>query len=104
MSIPAGVETVTVRSEEHTSELQSLMRNPYARFCLKKNKNIYVNKSPLDRNSRKTANAQKQCIPRTCTPTNTTSNIKRTFLTSHTYNTSHVTSDNSSTPHTKLLP
>src|SRR3546814_1549848 len=26
------------RSEEHTSELQSLMRNPYAVFCLKKNK------------------------------------------------------------------
>src|SRR3546814_3933898 len=28
---PAG------RSEEHTSELQSLMRNSYAVFCLKKN-------------------------------------------------------------------
>src|SRR3546814_3242470 len=28
------------RSEEHTSELQSLMRNSYAVFCLKK-KNIY---------------------------------------------------------------
>src|SRR3546814_3425725 len=27
-----------VRSEEHTSELQSLMRNPYAVFCLKKKK------------------------------------------------------------------
>src|SRR3546814_8968297 len=26
------------RSEEHTSELQSLMRIPYAVFCLKKNK------------------------------------------------------------------
>src|SRR3546814_10746939 len=32
------------RSEEHTSELQSLMRNPSAVFCLKKK--IYVN-SPL---------------------------------------------------------
>src|SRR3546814_7691013 len=37
--------TVTVgtvferRSEEHTSELQSLMRNSYAVFCLKKKKN-----------------------------------------------------------------
>src|SRR3546814_5152105 len=30
--IPAG----TGRSEEHTSELQSLMRNSYAVFCLKK--------------------------------------------------------------------
>src|SRR3546814_3918510 len=27
------------RSEEHTSELQSLMRNTYAVFCLKKKKN-----------------------------------------------------------------
>src|SRR3546814_7739876 len=31
------------RSEEHTSELQSLMRNSYAVFCLKKkNKNHYT--------------------------------------------------------------
>src|SRR3546814_3299924 len=29
----------TSRSEEHTSELQSLMRNSYAVFCLKKKKN-----------------------------------------------------------------
>src|SRR3546814_1754471 len=29
----------THRSEEHTSELQSLMRNSYAVFCLKKKKN-----------------------------------------------------------------
>src|SRR3546814_7340732 len=29
---------VLARSEEHTSELQSLMRNSYAVFCLKKNK------------------------------------------------------------------
>src|SRR3546814_9909911 len=28
------------RSEEHTSELQSLMRNSYAVFCLKKKTNI----------------------------------------------------------------
>src|SRR3546814_4537854 len=27
-----------IRSEEHTSELQSLMSNSYAVFCLKKNK------------------------------------------------------------------
>src|SRR3546814_4870532 len=27
------------RSEEHTSELQSLMRSPYAGYCLKKKKN-----------------------------------------------------------------
>src|SRR3546814_5899721 len=29
------------RSEEHTSELQSLMRISYAVFCLKKNTNFY---------------------------------------------------------------
>src|SRR3546814_8376317 len=32
-----GVD-VAFRSEEHTSELQSLMRNSYAVFCLKKKK------------------------------------------------------------------
>src|SRR3546814_945933 len=31
-----GAEVVLVRSEEHTSELQSLMRISYAVFCLKK--------------------------------------------------------------------
>src|SRR3546814_8398989 len=31
-------QAVEVRSEEHTSELQSLMRISYAVFCLKKNK------------------------------------------------------------------
>src|SRR3546814_1319430 len=30
------------RSEEHTSELQSLMRISYAVFCLKKKKNIHL--------------------------------------------------------------
>src|SRR3546814_2507722 len=32
-----------MRSEEHTSELQSLMRNSYAVFCLKKNTNKSIN-------------------------------------------------------------
>src|SRR3546814_5221509 len=32
-----GGSAETVRSEEHTSELQSLMRISYAVFCLKKN-------------------------------------------------------------------
>src|SRR3546814_1369704 len=31
-----------MRSEEHTSELQSLMRISYAVFCLKKKKNTYT--------------------------------------------------------------
>src|SRR3546814_1308213 len=30
------------RSEEHTSELQSLMRNSYAVFCLKTKKHTYL--------------------------------------------------------------
>src|SRR3546814_6769511 len=34
-----------VRSEEHTSELQSLMRISYAVFCLKKKKNTIINVS-----------------------------------------------------------
>src|SRR3546814_1224826 len=33
-----------VRSEEHTSELQSLMRSSYAVFCLKKKKHNKSNK------------------------------------------------------------
>src|SRR3546814_7962712 len=35
------------RSEEHTSELQSLMRISYAVFCLKKKKNHAINKKQL---------------------------------------------------------
>src|SRR3546814_8102506 len=35
----AGRSAQKPRSEEHTSELQSLMRNSYAVFCLKKKKN-----------------------------------------------------------------
>src|SRR3546814_2201349 len=35
------------RSEEHTSELQSLMRISYAVFCLKKNTLLYFNLSFL---------------------------------------------------------
>src|SRR3546814_6514490 len=40
----AAVDTrvETRRSEEHTSELQSLMRISYAVFCLKKKKQKYV--------------------------------------------------------------
>src|SRR3546814_7790234 len=36
-----------VRSEEHTSELQSLMRISYAVFCLKKKKKQHRNRSIL---------------------------------------------------------
>src|SRR3546814_2268210 len=37
---PRCVATVNRRSEEHTSELQSLMRISYAVFCLKKKKKL----------------------------------------------------------------
>src|SRR3546814_8612216 len=37
-AVAAPVRTASARSEEHTSELQSLMRISYAVFCLKKKK------------------------------------------------------------------
>src|SRR3546814_3712859 len=37
-----GVVNCDPRSEEHTSELQSLMRNSYAFLCLKKQKTINI--------------------------------------------------------------
>src|SRR3546814_2355251 len=40
-SVEATVSQGLIRSEEHTSELQSLMRISYAVFCLKK-KNSYL--------------------------------------------------------------
>src|SRR3546814_6943690 len=44
MSVPDGTHDDPgrriTRSEEHTSELQSLMRNSYDVFCLKKTKKI----------------------------------------------------------------
>src|SRR3546814_2273925 len=43
-----AVERAQQRSEEHTSELQSLMRISYAVFCLKKKKhNLYVMQTVL---------------------------------------------------------
>src|SRR3546814_1468639 len=42
VAIALAIPTLNVmRSEEHTSELQSLMRISYAVFCLKKKKNTY---------------------------------------------------------------
>src|SRR3546814_4785813 len=38
-SLPDDLVRAGTRSEEHTSELQSLMRNSYAVFCLQKQKN-----------------------------------------------------------------
>src|SRR3546814_9648026 len=43
---PCRTDSGMVRSEEHTSELQSLMRISYAVFCLKKkNNNTHKNES-----------------------------------------------------------
>src|SRR3546814_5219569 len=39
---PADVARADLRSEEHTSELQSLMRISYAVFCLKKKKHLQM--------------------------------------------------------------
>src|SRR3546814_1109840 len=41
-----GTSAGYLRSEEHTSELQSLMRISYAVFCLKKKKNQAPRKQP----------------------------------------------------------
>src|SRR3546814_10844873 len=40
------------RSEEHTSELQSLMRISYAVFCLKKKKNKIISRTRMTRTCR----------------------------------------------------
>src|SRR3546814_7423088 len=41
---PLPIPSRSSRSEEHTSELQSLMRISYAVFCLKKKKTTNINK------------------------------------------------------------
>src|SRR3546814_5906055 len=51
--LPGHARSRRLRSEEHTSELQSLMRNSYAVFCLKK-KNI--NKITKDSNTNNITN------------------------------------------------
>src|SRR3546814_6827816 len=49
-----------IRSEEHTSELQSLMRISYAVFCLKKKKEIIRQNKEIDTKLHKTQNKNKQ--------------------------------------------
>src|SRR3546814_7450908 len=48
-----GLARMIMRSEEHTSELQSLMRISYAVFCLKKKNHIYHHTTtpPLNTNT-----------------------------------------------------
>src|SRR3546814_9398315 len=50
--------SISRRSEEHTSELQTLMRNSYAVFCLKKNTN-------MNRPQKNTHNRQTSPTPHT---------------------------------------
>src|SRR3546814_10711091 len=60
LHIQANIEAARVtfekvareRSEEHTSELQSLMRISYAVFCLKKKKNKCTNKETMTKRSK----------------------------------------------------
>src|SRR3546814_6984431 len=52
-AVPAGRgDGGTCRSEEHTSELQSLMRISYAVFCLKKKKKSKKNKRTKKKNKK----------------------------------------------------
>src|SRR3546814_3353032 len=44
---PQSPQSVILRSEEHTSELQSLMRISYAVFCLKKKTHRYIKKTRI---------------------------------------------------------
>src|SRR3546814_3556220 len=44
--VRSAVEAQATRSEEHTSELQSLMRISYAVFCLKKKNTHQHNRAP----------------------------------------------------------
>src|SRR3546814_10779744 len=52
------------RSEEHTSELQSLMRNSYAVFCLKKKQNK-INIETKDKQQHTTHKYKKTTYPHT---------------------------------------
>src|SRR3546814_9178071 len=60
------IEVMADRSEEHTYELQSLMRISYAVFCLKKEKetSLYINTSLLMTFLRSIRNVQTQHIRR----------------------------------------
>src|SRR3546814_7057165 len=49
-----GIAIVGDRSEEHTSELQSLMRISYAVFCLKKKRKKYDKKTAMTQRDNRT--------------------------------------------------
>src|SRR3546814_7323422 len=52
----SGSVVFETRSEEHTSELQSLMRISYAVFCLKKKKKKEINMMNDTRSTKKNVN------------------------------------------------
>src|SRR3546814_3485988 len=57
----AAIEGLTARSEEHTSELQSLMRISYAVFCLKKkNQNNNTQNTTKDKQNKLTIDQTKE--------------------------------------------
>src|SRR3546814_1453210 len=59
MIFSRGYNSATLRSEEHTSELQSLMRISYAVFCLKKKKQRqHDHKTVIDSNITQNNNMQ----------------------------------------------
>src|SRR3546814_5468410 len=68
----------TLRSEEHTSELQSLMRISYAVFCLKKKKKITPQKQKTIRMKYKTKTIKRMIIDNVMQNDNT--QIVRTII------------------------
>src|SRR3546814_2155931 len=50
------------RSEEHTSELQSLMRNSYSDFCLKKQNRTYLALSAITSSKSKELNSKRNTL------------------------------------------
>src|SRR3546814_10466843 len=61
LALGAAIQVRHMRSEEHTSELQSLMRISYAVFCLKKKK-IKKNKKSKQKTKNKQININTQNI------------------------------------------
>src|SRR3546814_8764248 len=60
---PYRARLQTERSEEHTSELQSLMRISYAVFCLKKKKTTNLSKKHINTTYKQILQRETQTIP-----------------------------------------
>src|SRR3546814_8658791 len=65
-SFDAFLDALQDRSEEHTSELQSLMRISYAVFCLKKKKQLTRNLRPYTELRSKLMHVIPYVLPRIC--------------------------------------